>query len=671
MKPVELIRRAAGKSPRYLLRRSLVEVGRRVRARRFRRRLGNLTAAAAARECRVGSLTDVWRALPACAFRPSPEERAALQALYAGPYAPEREQLRRRVEKVLAHEFDLLGSGPTRLGSEIDWHRDFKSGRKWDLAPSQGIDYAELDRSSDVKVPWELSRGRHLTDLARAWVIEGDPRCPAEFEAQVRSWIRENPVGLGVNWSCTMDVGLRAVGWIWALGLFDDAPLSEGFREEILFALYQHGLWIPEHLEIGEVNGNHFLSDALGLVACGAVFGGTPEGGRWLDLGSRFFESEMREQVTADGVDIEASVPYHRLVLEIFAVGARFLEIAGRPLSAAFRSRLEGMFDFVHAYVTPEGLSPVVGDADDGRALVLGETAISDHRYLLSTGSAWLATSRWKHCAGKFWEDSLWLLGPEARARFDALPAAAEMEASRAFPDAGFFVLRSPRHYVFVDAGPVGFRGRGGHGHNDCLSFEWHSDRPLLTDSGAYVYTAAPDWRNRFRSTEFHNTIRVDGQEINRFPSALSLWSLRNDALPIDVRFVRGEDQDVLEAAHTGYRRLADPVTVRRQFEFHRGESLVRIRDTVEGAAEHLVEFFFHAAPGAQALPASETAVLFVWPDGRTVKIDREAGGPVAWESRAGWFSPSYGVKMQRPVWVASARTKLPLMITWALSTDS
>src|SRR5207253_2455558 len=113
-----------------------------------------------ARESGVASLSEIWRGVPVCAFRPSPADRQALRGLYAGPYAPERERLRLRVEKILAHEFDLLGSGPTRLGDEIDWSRDFKSGCRWDLAPSAGIDYAELDRPSDVKVPWELSRGQ-------------------------------------------------------------------------------------------------------------------------------------------------------------------------------------------------------------------------------------------------------------------------------------------------------------------------------------------------------------------------------------------------------------------------------------------------------------------------------------------------------------------------------
>jgi hypothetical protein len=668
LKPLELLRRSAGKSPRYLARRGFDELRRRVRSRRLRRDIEALTASDVAGRCGAASLPDLWSRRPFGVFRLSPADRDTIRALYAGPYAVEREALRRRVEKILSHEFDLLGSGPTALGTDIDWSRDFKSGRRWDLVPSETIDVAELSRESDVKVPWELSRCQHLTAFGRAWVVEGDPRLPAELEAQVRSWIGQNPAGLGVNWACAMDVALRAVSWICALGFFDGAQLSVGFREEMLLGLYRHGLWIAEHLEFGEVHGNHLLSDALGLVACGTVFRESEDGRSWLDVGSRLLEREILRQVEEDGVDIEASVAYHRLALEIFLVAARFLETAGLPPSSGYRARLEAMFDFVDAYVTPDGLSPVVGDADDGRALVLGETNIRDHRYLLSTGCAWLARGRWKRRAGKFWEDSLWLLGVEARSRFESLEDSGD-ESSHSFEVSGFFVLRSPVQYAFVDAGPVGFRGHGGHGHNDCLSFEWHAvGRPLLTDSGTYVYTASPEWRNRFRSTEFHNTIRVDRQEINRLPSPLALWSLSDDARPIGVRFSAGEERDVLEAGHSGYMRLADPVTVSRKFELDRRAPVLTLRDSLDGKKEHFVEFFFHAAPGAQALRSPDGDALFRWADGREVTIHQASGPQVAWEIRAGWFSPSYGVKMERPVWVASANAELPMVIDWMLT---
>ena len=70
--------------------------------------------------------------------------------------------------------------------------------------------------------------------------------------------------------------------------------------------------------------------------------------------------------------------------------------------------------------------------------------------------------------------------------------------------------------------------GRGGHGHNDILSFElWLDGINLVTDCGAYLYTASREWRNRFRSTAFHNVVQVDDEELNRFLVPDNLWQLQ------------------------------------------------------------------------------------------------------------------------------------------------
>lgn len=63
-------------------------------------------------------------------------------------------------DEICNHTFDLLGSGKTKLGKELDWHLDFKSGFRWNpktyyLGTRKHV---TLDDDSDVKVPWELSR---------------------------------------------------------------------------------------------------------------------------------------------------------------------------------------------------------------------------------------------------------------------------------------------------------------------------------------------------------------------------------------------------------------------------------------------------------------------------------------------------------------------------------
>ena len=75
-------------------------------------------------------------------------------------------------------------------------------------------------------------------------------------------------------------------------------------------------------------------------------------------------------------------------------------------------------------------------------------------------------------------------------------------------------------------------------------SFElWLDGMNLITDCGAYLYTASREWRNRFRSTAFHNVVQIDDTELNRFLSPDNLWQLRDDARHDD----HGADGDILK----------------------------------------------------------------------------------------------------------------------------
>ena len=217
----------------------------------------------------------------------------------------------------------------------------------------------------------------------------------------------------------------------------------------------------------------------------GAFFRKTQNGERWLKLGREIIFDEIFSQTTEDGVDFEKATAYHRLVLEAFLTCGLLLDLLGEPPPPAWRTRLERMFEFVEAYVKPDGLVPLVGDADDGRIQKLGQQSLTDHRYLLSTGAVLFGREDFKRGAQRFYEESFWLLGPDGAAAFDNVSAPPSPLQSKAFADGGFYVLRSERAHVIVDCGEVGMQGRGGHGHNDILGFElWLDGTSFVTDCG-------------------------------------------------------------------------------------------------------------------------------------------------------------------------------------------
>jgi Heparinase II/III-like protein/Heparinase II/III N-terminus len=657
------IRRALKRPPEYFVRRAIDAAARRVRRpwSHMVPRLLNERALLSALGAR--DVDGLWAELSRQPFFIDAAARQATAERFVGSYPDARQNLLRAADAILRHEFDLLGSGPQTLGTPLPWHDDFKTGRRWPLAYSADIEYLELERPSDVKVPWELSRCQHFTRLGQAYWLTGDDRYAQEFVAEVSDWIPANPYVRGVNWACAMDVALRAVSWIWGFHFMADAPACRdvGFRASFLRALFLHGEFVATHLERGDVNGNHYLCDGVGLVFLGCFFRRARRATRWLAIGRAIVEQEIFSQTTADGVDFEQSTAYHRLVLEAFLTSYELLRRCGETVPPACWTRLERMCEFVQAYTKPDGRAPLIGDADDGRVQILGAQPINDHRYLLSSAAVVFRRADFKTSAGRCWEETFWLLGPDALDRFHALEADPAPLGSTAFPDGGFYVLRAPGAHLIVDCGEVGMKGRGGHGHNDILSFElFLNGRNLITDCGAFLYTASREWRNTFRSTAFHNTVQIDGEELNRFVGPDALWQLRYDAVPVGAMMTRGGRADVFRGGHRGYERLRSPVSHTRECFLDKTRPRVLVRDCLDGSGEHGVVWRFHLDPAV-------TAGI----DAGDVRLSCDAGTswllpnlPAGFELslEPGWVSPSYGVKVPTTVLVWRASARLPIV---------
>jgi uncharacterized heparinase superfamily protein len=663
-----LARKATRRPPRFVLRRAAEELRRQAYRPWGRIRPWLLTDRALLALTRARSIDDLWERLIRRPSLGTADDRQAWTSFFAARWPDQAREIRREADRLLRHEFDLLGSGPVSLGERLPWHDDFKAGRRWPLRYAPDIDFNELERSSDVKVPWELSRCQHFARLGQAYWLTGDERYAEEFTRQIADWIDANPWTRGVNWVCTMDVALRAVSWTSALRYFARSSScgSRRFRSLFLRSLYLHGEFIASHLEISELNGNHYLVDGVGLALVALFFHDAPAARDWLAAGSRIVFDEIGSQVCADGVDFEQSTAYHRLVLEAFLTAYVHLRQAGRDVPAAAWSRLERMMEFVAAYTKPNGLAPLIGDADDGRIQKLGVQALNDHRYLLSTGAVLFGRGDFKRAAGRFWDESFWLLGPEGAAAFDAL-ADAGGDASAAFRDGGFYIMRASDAHLIIDCAEVGMRGRGGHGHNDILSFElFLNGMNVVTDCGSYLYTASREWRNRFRSTAFHNTVQVDGEELNRFIDADEIWRLHDDARPTAVTWRTSDVGVFFRGGHTGYRRLASPVMHVREVLFDRSGRRVTFRDILEGRGRHHLVWRFHLDPSVTA----DVQPAGIRLRGPAAEVWFRLGADAAIDARIepGWVSPGYGRKVEASILILECTCELPKTIVYCFS---
>lgn len=634
------VRRAAGKRPSYVLRRIGLELLASAERWRGPLRCRRLSLQTLVKNAGHASVAAWWQALAALPYPGKDFDATLFDEIAPGA----RTLIILRAEDALRHRVDLLGSGPMGLGAQIDWHTDFKSGVSWAPRFHRDISYIQLDQRSDVKVPWELSRMQWALPLAQAWRLTGDERYAEAARELFRQWIDANPYGASVNWACTMEPALRILSWTWMFHAFHAAPSwqDDGFRGSFLRSLWLHADFVARNLEEADINGNHYSADAAGLVYAGLFFRGAPDARRWLDRGWQILRAELPRQVSDDGVDFEASVPYHRLVTELFLYPAVYRLAHGFEVPDEYRTRLLTMGDYIAAYSRVDGSTPWWGDADDGRALAFGVQPLQEHRYLLGVLASVFDHGGARAAFAGPRDEVAWLLGSAPASRLP-VRTGGPPTWSRSFSQGGFHVLRHANHHVFIDCGPIGLAGRGGHGHNDLLSFEAVLDGvKLVTDCGAYLYTASAEERNLFRSTACHNTPRVDAQEINRFVRPDYLWTLHDDARHQVLRFECDATRSVFEGCHTGYARLAAALIVRRRIVLDHVAGVLEVHDGFDGDGTHCIETPLHLAPGVVATRATERG----WQlsaEGREFLLTWAGEG---WTSQldAGRASPSYGV---------------------------
>ena len=569
--------------------------------------------------------------------------------------------------RICNHVFNILGSGDVNLGKSIDWHCDFKTSYKWN--PKKYYKGIEIPYGkADIKIPWELSRFQHLFILGEAYWLTNDEGYTKEFVNQITDWIDKNKPGFGVNWHCTMDVAIRSCNWILGYYYFKkSSEITSEFLFKYLKSLYQHGKHIAKNLEYSKnLTTNHYLADITGLIYLGVMFPEFKESGNWVKLGIEELIKEMEKQVYPDGCSFEASTCYHRLALELLFFSTlivvindddfervNFEKITRKIFGDKYTEKLYKMFDVVAYLLKPNGKMPQIGDNDSGRFFNLFPRKIQDMRYLLALGAVFFKEQKWK--IKEFFDtdediaESLIIYGKKGREIWDSLEwNFLKNIESKAFSDVGWYVMRNDKNYCVISCGPNGQNGYGGHCHCDKLSFVLCKEgRDVIVDSGTYVYTSNPEWRNKFRSTAYHNTIKIDGKEQNRF-NKKRLFQMDNNVVPKCLKWETDSKVDIFIGEHYGYDYSRQPVVHQRKIQFYKKEGKLKIIDRLKGTGNHYLEWNFILSPDFK----------------QQLKINSDK---LQLKRDSGFYSPEYGIVAKTEKVSAILNTVVPVEIEFCI----
>ena len=374
------------------------------------------------------------------------------------------------INRYLHHQFDLLGSGWTRIhhgmdvrglegyryqGSKkinadskglwlankinqsnlseskkiwqlvdssyvpIDWQLDFKSGYRWSEKTWYKYISHGKKKGVDIKVPWELARMQHLPQMALKYInlltnSKQKEQLPKEFRNQILDFLATNPPHFGVNWSCPMDVSIRASNWLLTYDLFRSSGFvfDKEFEDLFIQSIINHGHNIVNNLEWSKADrANHYLADIAGLVFISSFLPSSKETDAWLAFSVQELINEVGHQFYPDGSNFEGSTSYHRLSSEmvIFSTAlilglsperqaklkdydCKYLKtsrnkpnlkkapllfysfpnssLSSQELTlfpAWYFEKIERMIDFTVDMIKPDGHFPQIGDNDSGR----------------------------------------------------------------------------------------------------------------------------------------------------------------------------------------------------------------------------------------------------------------------------------------------------------------
>jgi hypothetical protein len=604
-----------------------------------------------------------------------PANREQVVATLKAQHADEVTATVAAADTTLAGIFDVLGSGPVNLSRRrggpgaIDWRRDPITGRRYPAAVSHWRaqvpgTYAAV--GGDIKGPWEIGRCQHLPTMGQAYWLTGDNRYAQAFAATIDDFITHNPAGFGVQWGCAMDVGLRVVSWIMALDFFQGAPaLTTRWWARFLRSLVEHGRFIAANLEFGTLDGriatsNHYLADVFGLYWIATTFPELDSNVAWRGLSEHALEREVQVQLHDDGTSFESSVPYHRLVTEMFLSAYALSLKHGRPFAAPYVQRVAKALAFARAIRQPGGRVPQIGDADNGRAHILsqyGRWRQESMDHLLAAGArvmAWPDLARGVEAVdaveAMFWDVSAPVADvPEVQS------------AQMLFPDFGLGIISDGGSLAFMTNGRVGTHGFGNHKHCDQLAVELVvGNQPVFVDGGNYVYTSDPEARNHFRGTTSHNTVSVDGIEQHEFKREWLFRMFQTGSAELEA----GADAGTrwLAGWHSGYDRLSPSLCHRRRLSVN-GAGTIVIEDQIDGGTSHSCRWQFLLHPSVQVQSVAPATTL-QW-DGGSARFDIPGGLTI--DVTDGWYSPAYGRRIPTKSIVCTA-TEVAGPVTFVLT---
>jgi len=515
------------------------------------------------------------------------------------------------IDKILKGNFQLLGAELKSMPP--DWHIDEHSQKRWEVRFYESMNPLSTNKDNwDKKIPWEKSRLQFLIPLSRKYLLEKDKKLLRTIEIILNDWIDKNPPFYGINWSNSMEVGIRAINMIFCIQLLGGV-LNNRLMSKINKSLLFHLHYIEANPEIDfkikngfidTIRNNHFIFGCTGALYISSYFNYNQKVTKYISL----LENEVEYQFYEDGGNFEHSLPYHFFTFEAYVMVAFLNKIDKITLNKSFIDSIVKIANFTRSVIKPDGSIPKFGDNDSG-CIIWHHDLVQLHSKVHLVDLAAIVLDKnylfWSLHPSEFsWICKMLLKGKP-------LSNNKKQNKHLFYKDSGILISKNVGNYLGVYIGPQNSRHlTAGHAHNDCMSFELSiNNNVVFTNRGTLTYADINN-RNNARESSSHNVCVIDDHEINRIildrPFSMD-YTLR----PFIDNYENNGDLLNFTFSHNGFQDV-NIKKYNRTFSYNNKSGECLITDMIESKGKHNIEWYFHTPNSDVSLNDSRVIITII-----------------------------------------------------------
>ena len=369
---------------------------------------------------------------------------------------------------------------------------------------------------------------------------------------------------------------------------------SAQFDEDVLLFCLGTFYKNAEHIRTTySKKGNHLIGELTQVLVNAVEMPEFKVAEEWQKEAMSRLPGQLFKTIYNDGINREMVFSYHTMYIELFS---RVYEIAKKhgiekQLPPEYAPLLQRMHSAFADFMLPDFTVPQFGDAWKYRKFVNGVPE-SRYGYLLESYAKRYPEANSLNYFAK---------------RFKGEKVTAPAVRNAQYPESGFYSFRNgwdEKSTMLMLKNSVGEQW---HNQPDNGTFLLYSNgRNFMSDSGSYIYGSSnPDdqaWRQWFQATRNHQTLTLDGKDV--------------DSKPCAHEYIEGENWSKLKVANQSYPELRHDRTI-----WFIDQKYFLILDEALGNAKGNVEVHFQLNPAPVKIISSELSAETTFSDNNNLLV--------------------------------------------------